>query len=198
MSGLELLVIKQINAHGVSVCLKPSTPELITPTLTSEIRHFQNSLAEKYYLSPWEENFYVIWYSQRGHSACERGLDYNFILNAIKSHKEFAFELYIRELFDLLFLNYVGLGLPIVNCSIIDRTITGLSQEFFFVNRVNFIKSYPSDILGTKISAVDFPDISSNLIFPEFIYQNNHFYRFSFYDIQAMRYLMEAAKIPLR
>ena len=191
MSGLELFVVKQLKSRGVFVCLKPNIPELITPSLTSEIRRFQNSLAEKYYVSPWEDNFYIVWYSQRGHGVCERGIDYNYIFNAIKAHQEVAFELYIRELFDVLFLNYVGLGLPIVNCSIIDRDITGLSQEFFFLNRVNFIKGYSPDILATKITVVNFQDVSTNLIFPNSVYQQNHFYKFSYYDIQSMRHLIE-------
>lgn len=197
MLGLELLVIKEINTRGVSVCLKPSVPELITPTLASEIRHFQNSLAEKYYLSPWEDDFYIIWYSQRGHGTSWNGIDFKYILNAIRSNKEFAFELYIREVFDLLFLNYVGLGLPVVNCSIVDRVVTGISQEFFFLNKINFIKSYPADILGTKISPVNYNDISSNLIFPKFIYHDNHFYKFSYFDIKTMRDLIKGTESNL-
>lgn len=132
MKGLELLVIKEVNAYGVSICLKPCLPEVITPTLANEIRHFQDSLAEHYFSSPWDGYFYVIWYSHRGHGLCSRGLDFGYILDTIVNHKEQALEVYIRNLFDLMFLNYIGLGLPVINCSIVDRAVTGISQEFFF------------------------------------------------------------------
>lgn len=190
MLGLELLVIKEINSHGISVCLKPCMPEVITPTLASEIRHLQNSLVEQYISSPWEGYFYVIWYSHRGHGTCGRGLDFNYILESIYSNREIKFEAYIKDLFDLLFLNYVGLGLPLINCSIVDRVISGISQEFFFLNKINFIKSYSADILGTKISPVNFFDVANNLVFPKTIYQNNLFYKFCYFDLKSMRNLI--------
>ncbi|KTC84225.1 hypothetical protein [Legionella brunensis] len=191
MLGLELLVIKEINSMGVSVCLKPCLAEVITPTLASEIRNFQNSLLEKYFSSPWEGYFYVIWYSHRGHGNRGRGLDFNYILNSILNNRETAFESYIKDLFDLLFFNYIGLGLPVINCSIVDRSITGISQEFFLLNQINFIKRPPQYALEEKIHAVDLQEVANrHLVFPEYIYQNNAFYKFSYFNLKEMRSLI--------
>ncbi|MDI9819165.1 MULTISPECIES: hypothetical protein [unclassified Legionella] len=190
MLGLELLVTREINSLGVSVCLKPSAPEVITPTLVKELRRFQNSLVDKYFSSPWENYFYVVWYSHRDHGICGRGLDFNYILNAILNHKEADFESYIRDVFDLLFLNYIGLGLPLINCSIVDREVTGISQEFFFLNRINFIKNYSQDVLATEISPVEVTDISNRLVFPSSIYQRNLYYKFCYFDLNSMRRLI--------
>ncbi|WED43763.1 hypothetical protein [Legionella cardiaca] len=189
--GLELLVIKEINSMGVCVCLKPYLSEVITPTLTKEIRNFQNTLLEKYFSSAsWEGYFYVIWYSHRGYGHQGRGLDFNFILNSIVNNKEAAFEAYINDLFEVLFLNNIGLGLPLVNCSIIDRAISGISQEFFFLNHINFIKSTSQNNLEEKIHSVELKEITNNLIFPQFIYSNNQFYRFSSFNLKEMRKLI--------
>ncbi|WP_094090453.1 hypothetical protein [Legionella clemsonensis] len=193
---LELLVIKEINSKGVSVCLKPRLAEVITPTLTNEIRNLQNSIVDKYLSSPWEGYFYVIWYSHRGHGHCGRGLDFNFILSTILSGKEVAFETYIKNLFDLLFLNYIGLGLPVVNCSIIDRDIRGISQEFFFLNQINFIKNATQTSVEDKILSVNLQDISNRQVFPKFLYENNRFYRFSNINLKAMRRLIANTEMP--
>lgn len=196
MRGLELLIVKEMNTHGVSVCLKPCLPEVITPTLVNEIRLFQNSLAAQYYSSPWEGYFYVIWYSHRGHGICGRGLDFNYILQAINTNKESALEDYVRDLFDLLFLNYVGLGLPIVNCSIVDRKLTGISQEFFFLNKINFIKSVSSNETKETVFPVEFNELANNPAFPLTLYQNNLFYKFCSFDLKMMKKYIGDLSLP--
>ncbi|CEK11263.1 hypothetical protein [Legionella hackeliae] len=192
---LELLVIREINSKGVSVCLKPSLAEVITPTLAREIRNLQNSIVEKYLTTPWEGYFYVIWYSHRGHGNCGRGLDFNYILNTILNGKEVAFESYIKDLFELLFLNYIGLGLPVVNCSIIDRDISGISQEFFFLNQINFIKKSSESTLENQVISVDLHEISTHQVFPKFLYQNNQFYKFSNINLKEMRKLIAGTEM---
>lgn len=194
MIGLELLVIKEINSLGFSVCLKPCLPEVITPTLASEIRNFQNSLLEKYFSSPWEGYFYVIWYSHRGHGFRGRGLDFNYIVDTISHNKESEFENYIKDVFDLLFFNHIGLGLPLINCSIVDREITGISQEFFYLNKINFIKKYEPNGMEKTICPVVWKDVASNLIFPHFLYDNNQFYQFSMFNLKEMRKLIGNAE----
>lgn len=194
---LELLVIKEINSKGVSVCLKPRLAEVITPTLANEIRNLQNSIVDKYLSSPWEGYFYVIWYSHRGHGHCGRGLDFNYILSTILNGKEVAFETYIKNLFDMLFLNYIGLGLPVINCSIVDRSIRGISQEFFFLNQINFIKNTNSSAVADEIFSVDLHDISNRQVFPAFLYQSNRFYRFASINLNEMRRLIAKTEMPL-
>ncbi len=132
MLNLEMFVSSCGTHHQMmSVCLKPKIPFVLTPSLAHEIRIFQNKLAEKYYRSPWESAIYVCWHLYAGKIKW-KGFDFNYILDVIKNNNNSALVRYIDEVFDLLFLNYVSLDIPLINCSIVNRPVQGISQDFFF------------------------------------------------------------------
>ncbi|WP_419420850.1 hypothetical protein ACNVED_06010 [Legionella sp. D16C41] len=186
MKKLELLVVEDNQRNGMRVCLKPRLPEVLTPTLINQICDLQKMLIDRYLSSPWDGYYYVIWYYHKNHGQSGRGLDFNFIWDALRQHRDHDFESYISNIFNLLFLNCVGLGLPLINCSITDRSITGISQEFFILNQVNFMKTNSSKYL----TQVNLSDIAKNLVFPKHIYENNLFYTFNTYDFNSMRKLI--------
>lgn len=197
MSYLELLVMTERNTKGMRVCLKPNSPTVLTPTLINSLRNLQNTLAEKYISSPWEGHFYVIWYSHKNYGNQGRGLDFNYIFETLSARKEVDFEKYISKVFDLLFLNYISLGLPLINCSIIDRKITGISQEFFLLNQISFVRNNSLKNTSKKIVKSHFSDIANNLVFPKHIYQKNLFYHFSSCNLEAMKTCITGADIQL-
>ena len=194
MSGLELFVASSgIEHQMISVCLKPKIPFVLTSTLAHEIRIFQNKLAEKYYRSPWESPMYVCWHLHAGKIKW-KGLDFNFILNMLKSNNNADLLRYIDEVFDLLFLNYVSLGVPIINCSILNRPTRGISQDFFFLNQLNFIKN-PKNGNHTpskNIVQIDIDTYTKKLSFPRTIYARNTYYEFHIMNISLMNKVLDS------
>ncbi|STY29151.1 Uncharacterised protein [Legionella wadsworthii] len=190
---VELLVIREVKENGIAVCLKPQISYVITPTLVNEIRIQQNKIAEEYYSNPWEGILYVFWYLHSGQITW-RGLDYKYIYDAIKQHKEKLVEDYIENIADLLFLNNINLALPLINCSIVHRKVTGLSQDFFLINQVNFIKNTENGKIKKEDKSIHqinlFSDVK-NLNFPKRIYKNNVCYRYSRMDFPAMRKIIK-------
>ena len=75
MLNLELLAIRQIGANGMSVCLKPKIPVVITPGLVNEIRQLQNSLAERYLSNKLNDYFYIVWFLEDRRGLNWQGLD---------------------------------------------------------------------------------------------------------------------------
>lgn len=195
MKHLELLVIEERNLNGMRICLKPNTPEVLTPTLIYSIRNLQDMLIRRYLSTPWEGYFYVIWYFHKNCGVKSRGLDFNFIFDSVSSHHDKEFENYINNLFDLLFLNYIGLGIPLINCSIVDRTLSGVSQEFFILNQINFLKNTRLLASNHSILEIHLQDIAKNVVFPLHIYKKNLFYTFYSYDFHSMQRLLSRATI---
>ncbi|MGQ3891939.1 hypothetical protein [Legionella sp. CNM-4043-24] len=197
MNHVELLVVNEFDSHGVSICLKPHLPDVITPSLVNEIRHVQNTLAENYFKSPWEGLLYVVWYSHRRMGHCKRGLDFNFIMHSLLHHKENELETYVKNLFDLLFLNSVGLGLPLINCSLVSGLISGVFQEFFYLNKINFIKKRPRENRRPGLTQVSISDISRKRLFPEQVYENNIYYLCNSFDLTSMCHILERTEADL-
>jgi hypothetical protein len=196
MNNIELLVIQDTDYKGMAVCLKPKTAFVITESITHEIRNLQDYIANNYYKNLWNESCYVIWYLHTGKIPW-RGIDYSFIYNSLIEHKERKMESYITELFDLLFINHTGLGLPIINCSIITRPLTGLSQDFFLLNRINFIKNNSlSSTAGYEI--MSFNQLKKKLYFPEILYSTNIFYSYNkFNSLKVQKILSELNYEPI-
>ncbi|CEG56646.1 hypothetical protein [Legionella fallonii] len=187
MLDLELLAVREMGVNGMSVCLKPKIPVVITPGLVNEIRQLQNSLADKYLSNVLNDYFYIVWFLEDRRGLGCRGLDFNFIVNCIKKNHETKLESYISGIFDLLFLNRVGLGFPIINCSIVNRALTGLSKEFFFLNKICFIRNNAApDIQKINI----FNELSPFLLGKE-LYENNHYFYFHALQLDRMRLLIE-------
>jgi len=187
MRHLELLATREIGVNGMAVCLKPRIPVVITPGLVEEIRVLQNSLAEKYLTGALDGCFYVVWFLENRKELCYRGLDFNFIFNCLKNHKDAELDRYIDGVFNLIFLNRIGLGFPVINCSIVSRTLTSLSKEFFFLNKICFIQN--SETKGIqKISLFDEYD---KLLLKKEIYQKSHYFYFDFVRVEKMRGIIE-------
>lgn len=197
INDIELLIVKEIDTQGIAVCLRPNLPDVITPSLVREIRRFQNSLAENYFNKPWEGLLYVVWYSHRHINSCKRGLDFSFIVDSLQVSKENELEMYIKNLFDLLFLNSVGLGLPVVNCSLVNSLVSGVFQEFFYLNKINFIKRADAKNPSKTLSRIKVTDIANHLIFPEQIYQDRIYYQCSTFDLESMRSIIEETRVDL-
>lgn len=187
MLNLELLAVSEIGVSGMSVCLKPRIPVVITPGLVVEMRNLQNSLAEKYLTNTIEGAFYVIWFLEDRRGMGCRGLDFAFLSNCIKNHKDDELERYINGVFDLIFLNYIGLGFPIINCSIISRALTGLSKEFFFLNKICFM--HKSGAEGVQKFALS--DNRTPLLFNKELYDKNHYFYFNSLRLDVMRAKIE-------
>lgn len=182
MSGLELFVYRgENNPQVMSVCLKPKIPFVLTPSLAHEIRTFQNKLVEKYYKSPWQSVAYIFWHLYAGNIKW-KGFDFKYIYDALNSRNNSLLERYLDEVFDLLFLNYVSLDIPVINCSIVNRKVRGISQDFFFVNQINFIKSQQFTNLRTdrepSIRLLDIDKYKKKLSFPKTIYARNMYYEY--------------------
>lgn len=187
MLNLELLAVREIGVNGMSVCLKPKVPVVITPGLVNEIRQLQNSLAEKYLSNALSEYFYVVWFLEDRRGMSFHGLDFNFIVQCIKNNQNTKLENYIDGIFNLIFLNRVGLGFPIINCSIVNRALFGLSKELFLLNKICFIRNTCSPgIQKVKL----FNEQTPSLLQKE-IYETNHYFYFDALRIDKMRSIME-------
>lgn len=185
MHNIELLAIHDQKTNGMAICLKPKVPYIITPSLVHEVRKLQNKIAEQYYTRPWEGVYYILWYLHND-TAPWIGLDYHFIQEALTSHRERQMEHYIETVFELLFINYVGFDLPLINCSIVNRKLSGVSQDFFYVNRINFIKHYScSNIL--PFNKLNFNSGIRNTSFPLKLYTRNYFYSYNSIDLKSMK-----------
>lgn len=195
MENIQLLITHQVEKNGYCVFLKPSTPYLISPSLVHEIHNFQDYIINKYYSKPWDDILYIVWCFHPGKITL-KGLDFEFIYNNLALDKLDAIENYIKGTFDFLFLNYVGLGLPVINCSIVDRPFWGCTRELFLMNQVNFFNckllksSYPNQMSCLK--PLDIKSLFTNLYFPEEIYSKNKFYQFQNKKIEEMRIQLES------
>lgn len=194
MHSNELLILGGREDNGFSLCLKPKIPFVLTPSLAHEIRRFQNKLAEEYYKEAWERIYCLIWHLNAGHPIW-KGFDFSFIYSTLKNSKDSDLECYIDEVFNLLFLNYIGLGLPLINCSIINCPIRGISQDFFFINHINFIKVSKEENLVEnqeyRIQPLDYSAFNK-LSLPKEIYNRNEYYGFYQMDLLLMRQFIEA------
>nr|WP_255666663.1 MULTISPECIES: hypothetical protein [unclassified Legionella] len=179
----------------MAVCLKPRIPYIITPSLVLEIRKLQNQIAEQYYKNPWDGIYYLLWYLHSDTTPW-KGLDFHFIHKALLSHREHAIEHYIENLFELLFINYVGFGLPVINCSIVNRKLSGISQDFFYLNQINFIKRYKELNCFSQnklpFSKLNFSPEIRKTSFPFKIYTRNNFYVFDSINLNSMRKILGA------
>lgn len=194
MTNLELIITGEENDNGLFVCLKPKVPALITPTLVDNLRKLQDSLAEKYLSNSFDNYFYVVWYLDNYSNNSCKGLDYSFILNCLKNNLDSELEHYITRVFNLIFLNYIGLGLPIINCSIVNRRLTGISNDFFLLNNICFIY----DVNVNDVYKIDIHKKFFKLVFEQNVYERNHYYGFRSMQIAKIRSVMEdiAYNIP--
>lgn len=187
MSDYELLAMREMGFRGMYICLKSKSPKVITPGLVNEIRRLQNMLAEQFISGSITNNYYVVWYMEKNCNVECNGLDFNFILTCLKNNKESDLEYYIDSLYDLIFLNHIGLGFPIINCSFSSRSLNGLYKEFFFLNQICFL--YHPKLKG--INKISITNEYSNLLFDKEIYEKNHFYHFNKIKIDKMRKILE-------
>ncbi|KTD02275.1 hypothetical protein [Fluoribacter gormanii] len=195
MHNIELLAIRDHKTNGMAVCLKPKIPYIITPSLVHEIRKLQNKIAEQYYAKPWDGVYYLLWYLHSDTTPW-KGLDFHFIHEALLNHHEHQIEIYIESVFELLFINYVGLGLPLINCSFINRKLSGISQDFFYLNRVNFIKRYKelncSCSNKLPFSKLNFNPEIKKASLPLKIYTRNNFYAFDAFNLNSMKKILHS------
>ncbi|HHF7368417.1 TPA: hypothetical protein ACPSKY_003574 [Legionella bozemanae] len=195
MHNIELLAIRHQKTNGMAVCLKPRIPYTITPSLVYEIRKLQNKIAAQYYKKPWDGIYYLLWYLHSD-TAPWKGLDFHFIHEALLNRREHAIEHYIENLFELLFINYVGFGLPIINCSIVNRKLRGISQDFFYLNQINFIKRYKelNCFSHNKLpfSKLNFNTEIKKTSFPFKIYTRNNFYAFDSINLNSMKKILSS------
>ncbi|KTD76314.1 hypothetical protein [Legionella waltersii] len=187
MRTIELLITREIKHNGLAVCLKPTNTFVLTPTLTHEIRTLQNRIAEQYLTNPWDGVLYVVWYLSANNQRAWRGLDFEFIVKCLIKNQEKHIEHYLQELFDLLYLNYISLGLPLLNCSIVNHKLMGISQEFFLLNQINFFKRHNPNSTNSIIEPLDFDKTFKKYAFPRFIYEHSRVYGFNSCNLNAMR-----------
>lgn len=190
MQSTELLILKELNSNGMGICLRPKLQPVITVSLTKEIRNLQDSIAEKYYQSPWDDYFYLVWYLDNSLKTPWVGFDFKFIDQAFKTHQESEAEIYIERIFDIIFLNYIGMGLPLINCSIINKDVTSLSREFFFLNTISFINCKDK----TPFIPLSICNEFRRLTFNEAIYQNNHYFYFNALRFGTMRRIIQSVE----
>jgi hypothetical protein len=183
----ELITIQDTGANGLLVCLKIKTPVLMTPETVLEIREFQNSLVEKYLSGNLEDNFYVVWFLERNKGSNCYGLDFSFIFNCLRLHKDKELEHYIDSVFDMIFLNHIGLGLPLINCSITNRPLRGLAREFFLLNKISFIQTKSAQNLEKIVTTEE----HTRLLFQSEIYEKNVCYQFDEMRHDEMRVIIE-------
>lgn len=190
MAGVEVLIIRDNERNGMGVHLKPKTNLSLTRTLIDELRRIQNSLAEEYYRHPWQKYLYVVWYIDKKQIFSNKSLDFAFIYNAFKSHREHEVDEYIGKIFDVLFLNYIGLALPIINCSILNKNITGLFREFFMLNQVNFLSNQL--LHSGEIKDFSIMNDLKSLHFNKNIYDKNSFFYYKTLNLDKMRDIIES------
>lgn len=201
MQRVELLAIKDPQVNGMAVCLKPRIPFVITHSMVAEVRRLQNKIAEEYYQAPWHGVYHLFWYLHAAKIPW-KGLDFNYIHQCLINNKEADLETYIDNLFSLLFINYIGFDLPLVSCSIINRQLSGISMDFFYLNRINFIKLY--GITGGRkridepCKKLNFHQEVKRVAFPNEIYQRNDFYKLNSLDVTTMRNILSRNQfVPL-
>lgn len=189
MNKHELLVSHHIKSGGIRVCLKPKIPFVITYTLAKEIRKFQNTLVDQYINKPWDGILCVLWYLHSG-KITWKGLDFSYINQTLADNNIEGLEQYIEDIFNILFINYLNLDLPLINCSIINRESKGFSREFFFINKISFIKR--SSNIHSKYDEDNFKEILNlkdelkKTEFPMEIYIRNKFYSFAKINLKEM------------
>lgn len=187
MVKLDLIVTQDENNNGMCVCLRPKTSVLLSPTLVHQLRELQNSLADKILSNSLDHYYYVIWYLEHINKRSWNGLAYNFIVNCIKNNSEKQFENYIDEVFNFIFLNYIGLGLPVINCSIITHDMTGISKDFFLLNKLCFI--YDSKAHG--INKINLQKELPKLVFDHDLYDKNTYFSYKHRQIDKIRTIIE-------
>lgn len=196
MLSMDLLVLRDVVDNGAAVCLKPNGVDALTPDLVVEMRRVQDLLAERYMTSPWEGLYYLVWYLDKAKPIGHMGIDYNYVNSCMRAGKERCLETYLEKLFDLLYLNYIGLGLPVVNCSLVDRTISGITREFFYLNRLNFVRvSRFSLVQPNSIMRVDNEDVVTNSKFPKFMYDRNQYYQYQHFALKSFHDAISDANI---
>lgn len=185
MKKTELLAIHNAKSHGMFVCLKPKIPFVITKSLVHDARNLQDFIAEKYIKDDVNKPFYLLWYLHSGKIPW-KGIDFNFVYNALLEHKETEIQCYISELFDLLYLNTIGMGLQIVNCSIITRPLMGISRDFFYLNQISFIKKSDHSA-DASLNKIDYRHLKNEFYFPLNLYSENSFYGYNKFNITEMQ-----------
>lgn len=196
MQHVELLAIEDNESSGMAVCLKPSIPFVITHSLVNEIRKLQNKIVEGYFQSPWEGVYCLFWYLHSGKIPW-KGLDFNYIHQCLINNRESEFEKYLENLFSVLFINYVGLDIPLVSCSIISRKLNGASLDFFYLNRINLIKHHQYNGFDcTDFSNISFKEFDCRHeikrgAFPEELYLRNNYYTVNSFDLTGLREILD-------
>lgn len=196
MISMELLVLRDVVDNGAAVCLKPNGVDALTPDLVTEMRRVQDLLAERYMTNPWEGLYYLVWYLDKTKPIGRMGIDYNYVNTCMRTRKERCLEAYLEKLFDLLYLNYIGLGLPVVNCSLVDRSIGGITREFFYLNRLNFVRvSRFSLVKPNSIMRVNNEEVVINSKFPKFMYDRNQYYQYQHFALKPFHDAISEAEI---
>ena len=193
MNNQEVFVKKEIGENGLAICLKPGTPYVITPSLIHNLRGIQNQIVHDYMIRPWDNFLYVFWYLHSDQIPV-LGLDFNYIYQNIKNNNEIAVEKYFQETIDVMCLNYIGLALPIINCSFVNWGMNGCAKEFFYMNQINFIQRKPTgDDRSNDDEVKPIKDIDQNLVinFPEKIYASNEYYSYDCINIHLMREIIK-------
>jgi hypothetical protein len=186
MKDFELLALHEIDRNGMTVYLKPNTPAMMTPKLVDEIRALQDSLAKKYVNQSFDK-YYVVWFLQKNINFSCCGLDFHFVHDCFKYHKEKNLEHYLDRIFNLIFLNYIGLGLPIISCSILTKYLSGLSKEFFLMNKICFIYQRKYKCFNN----IEIFNEITNLTFKKEIYNKNNYYFYNPIHIGEMKNIIE-------
>lgn len=183
MKSTELFLLKEKDGNGMAICLKPETSVVISVSLINELRHLQNGLVEDFLKKKWDDYFTIVWYLDKNVSSKSHGLDYVYIHESLKNKREYLMEDYINKIFDVLFLNYINLGLPIINCSIVNHLANSIFREFFLLNEFCFIRN--RNVNGiVDINAVD---EFKYLSFSPDIYLKNHYRYFNTFKPEEIR-----------
>lgn len=193
MLKLDLIITEDENDNGMSVCLRPKTPILLTPSLIQQLRDLQNSIADKVLSNSFDHYFYVVWYLENLSKRSWNGLAFNFIVNCIKNHAEKQFEDYIDKVFNFIFLNYIGLGLPVINCSIITHDLTGISKDFFLLNKLCFIHDSTTRGINKMELHKEFP----NLVFNHELYQKNLYFNYHSMQLDKIKTILEKVQYDI-
>lgn len=184
MGRVELLAMKHLD-NGMAICLKPKKSFVMTKTLVDDIRVIQKKIVEKYYSEPWDGIYYLVWYLYAGNIPW-KGLDFAYIYKTLLKNREKEVDQYIGDIYEILFLNYIGLGLPVLSCSIANREVSGVSKEFFLLNRVSFIKNIKSPSEESHMKKIDLHLENTKMHFSPEIYKRNHCYKMDFVDVASI------------
>lgn len=201
MNYTQLLVTKQDTDNGLIVCLKPKTSYVMAPVVIQEIRALQKQLVSDYYSNPWDHILYIIWCYYPGNITL-KGMDFSFIYTCLQRGDRDSIRNYVNDIFELLFLNYIGLGLPVINCSFVERPFCGCNREFFFMNQINFIKknffNHPLACQDNDVEPVDIKSSIKKSYFPSSIYEDNAYYVFSRKNLDKMKEIITAFPFKTR